>query len=195
MFYLHLPGVFTPTRCAEILAQARERGFEPSKVNFYGEQRSMASVRNNSRLEWDNVELARELGAAVQKAAGAQFPVRFADMDYVGPAEHLRVYRYEPGEYFKPHRDGKFRQDGLITRMTVLAYLNDTAGGQTVLMPEGPGAPEAFIEIQPRTGDILVFQHEFWHEGRPVTEGEKFVLRTDLFYSVPAVDLLPAESD
>lgn len=192
MFTLHLPNVLSPARCAEILAQAQARGFEAAKVNYYGQQRSMTDVRNNSRLEWDNPELAQELGEAVRRAAADRFPATIDGMDYVEPATHMRVYRYVPGEYFKPHRDGKFRQGALITRVTVLAYLNDTVGGQTLLMPDGPSRPDTFYEVQPRVGDILMFQHEHWHEGRPVSEGEKYVLRTDLFYRIPAVGLLPA---
>jgi prolyl 4-hydroxylase len=195
MFHLHLPGVLTPERCTDILAQAEALGFETAKVNFYGEQRLMTDIRRNSRLEWDNERLANELGDAVRTAAGDQFPLTFDGMPYVKPASHLRVYRYEPGDYFKTHRDGKFKQDGLLTRMTVLAYLNDTEGGQTILMPDGAGQPDKFIEIQPHIGDVLMFQHEFWHEGRPVTSGLKFVLRTDLFYRIPAVGLIPARAD
>lgn len=195
MFYLHMPSAVSAERCAEILAQAQARGFEAAKVNYYGTQRSMAHVRNNSRLEWDNAELAQELGAAVRRGAGERFPVVFEGMPYEGPAEHMRVYRYEPGQYFKPHRDGKFRAGALITRMTVLLYLNDTEGGQTLLMPAGPGEPQAFVEVQPRAGDVLMFQHELFHEGRPVTAGLKYVLRTDLFYRIQAAGLIPAKGD
>jgi predicted 2-oxoglutarate/Fe(II)-dependent dioxygenase YbiX len=194
MFYLHLPCVLDPLRCSEILAQAQAIGFETSKVNYYGEQRLMTDIRRNERLEWDNEALARELGDALKQAAGAQFPASVDGMPYVGPASHLRVYRYVPGDYFKTHRDGKFRQGGLLTRVTVLAYLNDADGGETVLMPEGPEQPEKFVAVTPRAGDVLLFQHELWHEGRPVQAGNKFVLRTDLFYQIIASDLLPADA-
>jgi prolyl 4-hydroxylase len=184
MFHLHLSGVFTRQRCDDILAQAKALGFETAKVNFYGEQRLMTDIRKNSRLEWDNVELANELAHTLQKAAGSQFPFVIGDLPYVKPASHLRVYRYEPGDYFKPHRDGKFRQDPFITRVTVLVYLNDAEGGETVLMPGGGADPEQYIRIEPKAGDVLMFQHEIWHEGRPVTTGHKYVLRTDLFYEM-----------
>jgi hypothetical protein len=59
-------------------------------------------------------------------------------------------------------------------------------------MPDGPGHPEKFIEIKPRTGDVLMFRHELWHEGRPIQSGEKYVLRTDLFYRITAMDLITA---
>jgi hypothetical protein len=179
-------------RCAEIRSQAQAMGFETSKVNYYGEQRRMTDIRRNERLEWDNEALARELGDAVRAAAGELFPESVEGMPYVEPASHLRIYRYVPGDYFKTHRDGKFRQGGLLTRITVLAYLNDADGGETVLMPEGPDQPEKFVEIQPRAGDVLMFRHELWHEGRPIQSGEKFVLRTDLFYRITATDLVQA---
>jgi hypothetical protein len=170
-------------------------GFETSKVNYHGEQRLMTDIRRNERVEWDNESLARELGDAVRTAAGEQFPVSVEGMRYVEPASHLRIYRYVPGDYFKTHRDGKLRMGGLLTRITVLAYLNDADGGETVLMPDGPGHQEKFIEIKPRTGDVLMFRHELWHEGRPIQSGEKYVLRTDLFYRITASDLIPAGTD
>jgi hypothetical protein len=41
-----------------------------------------------------------------------------------------------------------------------------------------------FLEtpVKPKPGMTLVFQHELWHEGAPVTRGRKYVLRTDVLY-------------
>lgn len=50
-------------------------------------------------------------------------------------------------------------------------------------MPNGFGKPETFIHIHPKAGDILLFEHPAWHEGRPVNSGEKYVLRNDVFYT------------
>ncbi len=58
--------------------------------------------------------------------------------------------------------------------MTFMIYLNeDMKGGET-----------KFIEcdIKPETGKALIFIHELLHEGAPVLEGVKYVLRTDVMY-------------
>jgi predicted 2-oxoglutarate/Fe(II)-dependent dioxygenase YbiX len=101
----------------------------------------------------------------------------------VGAASHFRFYRYRPGQYFKPHRDGAYQDGQKESLVTALFYLNDADGGETVLMPYGLRQAWAHRPILPRAGDALLFEHRVWHEGRPVNSGEKYVLRTDLFYS------------
>lgn len=182
MYHLHLKSVLAPTLCEELMASAREKGFEPAKVNSYGEQKTMSNVRNNERLEWDDVVLARRLGDVLLVAAADSFPFAMEDQVYAKTGEHFRMYRYRPGQYFKPHRDGHFQAGELESFVTALFYLNDADEGETILMPTSYHYKDNWIEIAPRAGDVLLFQHDFWHEGRPVASGEKYVLRTDLFY-------------
>ncbi|MGK0390517.1 MAG: prolyl 4-hydroxylase [Maribacter sp.] len=55
-----------------------------------------------------------------------------------------------------------------------MVYLNkNMKGGET-----------RFIEstIQPKIGKALIFRHGLVHEGCPVLEGVKYVLRTDIMY-------------
>ena len=181
-FHLHLQGVLTPAFCDTLIADANARGFEPALVNSYGEQKQLSNVRNNDRLEWDNPALARELEGLLQAAAGDQFPYQMEGRTFARAGDHFRIYRYRPGQYFKPHRDGHFQLKELESQVTVLSYLNDTTGGETILMPTSYLYRDNWLTIAPRAGDALLFQHDFWHEGRPVTAGEKYVLRTDLFY-------------
>ena len=39
------------------------------------------------------------------------------------------------------------------------------------------------VKIQPEPGTVLLFIHEEKHEGLPVTNGVKYVLRTDVIYN------------
>jgi prolyl 4-hydroxylase len=182
MFHLHLKSVFSPHFCERVIADARQLGFQAATVNNYGEQKTMTHIRNNERLEWDNPVLARQIEAAIQGAAADAFPYVIEDQSFVQANSHLRVYRYEPGQYFKPHRDGHEFRNGFESWVTVLCYLNDTAGGETILMPRSVRYPDDWITITPQVGDVLLFLHDFVHEGRPVVSGEKFALRTELFY-------------
>lgn len=187
MFYLHLKNVLSPERCAELMAVACAKGFEPATVNNYGQQERLNNVRNNERLEWDNPQLARELEAALQLVCGDQFPYLLEDQVFASAGSHFRMYRYSPGQYFKPHRDGHFQDKEFESWVTVLFYLNDTDGGETILIPTSYAYRDNWITISPKAGDVLMFQHDFWHEGRPVNSGEKYVLRTDLFYREASV--------
>lgn len=184
MYHLHLHSVLTSQFCEELIANALGRGFEAAKVNSFGEQKQMTSVRNNERLEWDDSALARQLERNLLLAAADNFPFIVEGQVYAKAGEHLRMYRYRPGQYFKPHRDGHFRAGGLESHVTVLFYLNDADEGETILMPTSYHYKDDWIRVAPRAGDVLMFHHDFWHEGRPVASGEKYVLRTDLFYRV-----------
>jgi predicted 2-oxoglutarate/Fe(II)-dependent dioxygenase YbiX len=183
MWHRHITGLLSAEECQRLIDRGLKQGFEAAKVNHYGDQTMMTQVRNNERLEFDDHVLAVELQNKLMIALGDDFPHVFANKDYAKAGTHFRMYRYTPGQYFKPHKDGSFQDGEFESEITVLFYLNDAQGGETVLMPYGVSQAWSHIVIQPRAGDVLLFEHNVWHEGRQVTAGEKFVLRTDLFYS------------
>ena len=182
MFYKHLTGVLTAQECQVLIARGHGLGFQQALVNNYGSDELLTHIRNNDRVEFDDQQLAIELGAKLLTALADQFPYHVEHRQYVKPGDHFRMYRYVPGQYFKPHRDGSFKDKELESEITVLFYLNDADGGETVLMPYGLQQKWAHQAFTPKAGDVLMFNHKTWHEGRPVNNGEKYVLRTDLFY-------------
>lgn len=94
----------------------------------------------------------------------------------------LRVYRYHVGQQFGAHSDQPyFDADGRQSRLTLLVYLDAVCvGGETAFLEiERP----AGVVVTPRVGRALFFQQSLLHEGRPVTEGIKHVLRTDVIYA------------
>eukprot|EP00878_Enallax_costatus_P017830 GHUV01018736.1.p1 GENE.GHUV01018736.1~~GHUV01018736.1.p1 ORF type:complete len:323 (+),score=112.08 GHUV01018736.1:63-1031(+) len=115
-----------------------------------------------------------------------------------------RLYRYTPGNVYRPHIDGAWPGSGLDTdgkylydafgdrwsRLTFLVYLNDDfEGGQTTYYtPSGEkvGCLDA-RGVQPVQGNVMVFPHggtvgSLVHEGSAVLEGAKYVIRTDVLY-------------
>ena len=38
-------------------------------------------------------------------------------------------------------------------------------------------------EIVPRTGSVLLFEHQCYHEGATLEQGRKYVVRSDLMYT------------
>ena len=184
MYRKHAQGALEALRCQELALAADGAGFEKATVNYYGQQREMDKVRNNERSSIVDAVLARELEERLKAALGADFPWRIDGRAFAKVGERLRAYRYRPGQYFKPHRDGSTKEEGsgLESEITALFYLNDADGGETILMPYGPGQAWAHERVEPRAGSALLFEHGMWHEGRPVNSGEKLVLRADLFY-------------
>lgn len=182
MWHVHLKKAFQADFCDEIVQKAKARGFERAAVNNYGTQKVMENIRNNERLEFDDEELATKLQAQLQIVLGDSFPYVFEERSFVKAGDHFRVYRYVPGQYFKPHKDGSFQLGELESEITALLYLNDAVGGETVLYPYGYSQTWKNVTVAPEKGDVLLFNHSVWHEGKEVREGEKLVLRTDLFY-------------
>jgi predicted 2-oxoglutarate/Fe(II)-dependent dioxygenase YbiX len=93
----------------------------------------------------------------------------------IGLNPRLRYYRYEPGERFPPHFDIA-HEEGPEARtfLTFIVYLNEGyQGGETRF---------GDVAVAPRAGMALVFPHELRHEGAPITEGWKCVLRSDVMY-------------
>lgn len=131
------------------------------------------AVRNNTRVMWDD---EREANALLDRVR-AKVPVRLSDMHLLGANPRLRLYRYGPGEKHGAHWDTVVEMPGGVkSLLTLVFYLNDGFdGGDTDF-------PELNQRIVPRKGSALLFQHRILHEACRVTRGEKFVLRTDIFY-------------
>ncbi|ROT34699.1 hypothetical protein SODALDRAFT_83279 [Sodiomyces alkalinus F11] len=121
--------------------------------------------------------------------------------ELVGLSPNIRVYRYLKGQYFDAHYDDS--NNVLLTTdpahppvpckttWTLLLYLTTSAdgddagcsGGQTVFFPNDRRRSSEEIAVPPQTGLLLLHKHGddcMLHEGREVTAGEKWVLRTDL---------------
>jgi predicted 2-oxoglutarate/Fe(II)-dependent dioxygenase YbiX len=104
----------------------------------------------------------------------------------IGMDDGFRFYRYEAGQRFNAHKDGVVVRSPLIrSRLTCLFYLNeDFEGGETVYYAPDrvDGVRPVVASVIPQTGMAVIFQHEWWHEGRGVRTGRKYVLRSDVFY-------------
>lgn len=102
------------------------------------------------------------------------------------------MYRYVPGDKFKKHYDAAYtRPDGSATTfITLQTYLNDVPkhdGGSTRFLSTKSSSPNKVpksIEVQPKAGSVLVFEHRLWHEGSLLTSGNKYTFRTDVLYQL-----------
>lgn len=107
----------------------------------------------------------------------------------------FRFTRYSEGHHFKPHKDGLFvLHDNYRSIYTVMLYLNDSfEGGTTKFYETDPlqkvsGDTEALLQVAPKvnlipkTGTLVIFNHDALHEGLPITKGKKYVLRTDIIF-------------
>ncbi|MBL8812798.1 MAG: 2OG-Fe(II) oxygenase [Planctomycetaceae bacterium] len=176
-------NVFAPEECRSLISRAEDSGFVAASVRTSQGRQMMTQLRNNDRIELNDPELSAELWNRI-----APF-LPILDGHYpTGVDDQLRFYRYTASQQFKRHKDGVVTNDrGETSRLSYLVYLNDDCeGGETAFREfrNSNGTPEKVEYIvSPSTGTALLFRHERWHEGCPVTSGIKYVLRTDVFYS------------
>lgn len=174
--------LFTREECAHLIERAEAIGFEAAAVRTRSGPQMMTHIRNNDRALLVDPELADEMWRRVQ-----EFLPELDGRRPCGVDAQLRFYRYVPGQQFKRHKDGSATDDqGRASKLSYLVYLNDDcAGGSTTFRDyverDGDRQEITFV-VMPSAGTALLFRHERWHEGMPVSSGRKYVLRTDVFY-------------
>lgn len=116
----------------------------------------------------------------------------------------FRCYRYIPGDYFRPHTDGAWPgsrisqgavlADAFGDRLSQLTFLillsGDYVGGSTCFH-QGSGVDQD-VETRTPLGGALVFPHGYHpdsplHSGAPVLSGAKYMIRTEVLYSLEVV--------
>lgn len=173
IFSIH--DFLSPQECENFIAAGERMGFADAPINSYSGVVVDKDVRNNARVMIDDPPLASFLW----ERAGPLLPPQIGGWEAVGVNERFRYYRYEVGERFAPHYDGAFyRQNGEQSVLTFMMYLNDGfEGGETKFH-----LPTGMLTVQPVSGLALFFVHHRLHEGAPVVQGRKYVLRTDVMY-------------
>jgi prolyl 4-hydroxylase len=170
----------TRQECLDTIVKSEGIGYELAKVNTASGAKVRTDIRNNSRAFYKSEELAQALWDKLQPLLPAPL-ASLANSTAIGLNELFRFYRYQRGHQFKGHFDESYiRNDRESSYFTFMVYLNDNfQGGDTAFRS---------LSIQPRQGMALVFLHSLYHEGSEVTQGVKYVLRSDVMYrtDVPA---------
>lgn len=118
--------------------------------------------------------------------------------------ECIKFNSYKPGGFFAPHRDGPWiPSEDMASIYTLLVYLNDDfEGGETEFVQHPVGQRESRQPtgyVVPKTGTALIFNHDAWHSGLPLSKGTKYVLRTEVIFFRPrgmcAIDRYSFQSD
>jgi len=166
-----------PSECEAMIRRIEEAGCGPAPITTVRGFEMRPDIRNNSRAIIDDPMFAAELFRRIRD----RIPRLFSGWTAVGANERFRCYRYEPGERFALHGDGAFfRNEHERSFLTFMIYLNESfEGGKTMFL-------DPKIEIPPKTGMALFFQHPILHEGCEVTRGVKYVLRSDVMYRAPS---------
>ncbi|PJJ60472.1 prolyl hydroxylase family protein [Hymenobacter chitinivorans] len=171
---LEIPDFLSPAECTQLIARSEQQGFAEAGVGLATGAQVIKSIRNNYRLEYPDAALAETFWQRLRPDLSG-LPAEADGAAPVGLYEQFRFYRYDVGERFNRHKDGSIRISAEVaSRWTFLLYLNDDFEG---------GATEfETLTVAPRRGSALCFRHELRHKGCPVTQGRKYVLRSDILY-------------
>ncbi|MES3021319.1 MAG: 2OG-Fe(II) oxygenase [Pseudomonadota bacterium] len=165
-----IPGFLSPDECLRLIELSEKCGFVAADVRTSDGQKAMPTVRNNERVLVESQEWVRLLWERLDQFA-------IPDIDGQSPfglPRELRFYKYRQGQRFKMHKDGPWLENGMTSKLTFLVYLNEEfAGGETDFK---------IFTVKPVTGMALLFIHATWHEGAAISEGLKYVLRSDVLY-------------
>jgi predicted 2-oxoglutarate/Fe(II)-dependent dioxygenase YbiX len=171
----------TPAECDHHIALTEAAGYDDAPISTGRGFVMRKDIRNNDRVMIDDNPLAAELF----ERARPFLPATFLMWKPVGLNERFRYYRYGPGQKFDWHFDGAFTRDtGDSSKLTFMVYLNDGfVGGETAFNLRRLGKVEEddeVLRVVPEAGAALVFRHDVLHTGAVVTQGTKYVLRTDV---------------
>ncbi len=192
-----LRDVLSRDECRQLLGASEAMGYEPDEPA--GGSRSVSAHNFFWLADEQLLEqlfrrclpfLPRELGGCRLAGLNARW----------------RFYRYVPGVIYRPHIDGAWPGSGMRngryeydafggeqrSRLTFLVYLNEGfTGGCTTFFLSSPeeGVLHGF-PVQPLQGSVLCFPHgdtagSLLHEGSAVLRGSKYIIRTDVLYTLP----------
>jgi hypothetical protein len=165
--------VLTGDECAQVIDRIESLGPTVAPITTARGFVMRPDIRNNTRVIFDDAGFAQRLFERVE----AQLPRPLCGMQPVGANERFRCYRYEHEQRFAPHYDGAFvRDDSERSLLTFMVYLNEGFRGGTTTFHDFD------VEVVPKTGRALFFQHFLLHEGCSVTSGVKYALRSDVMY-------------
>ncbi len=156
------------------------------------------SYRNNERQIVDDLELSTSLFSIIKSFIPSKIQVKTisdnekGDWKLKGLNSRIRVCRYLPNQYFTKHLDGVHYVSELEqSKLTFMIYLNshdEFKGGRTLFYSSKEN-DEIIGSYKPVKGDLIVFDHNLWHSGEDVVEGEKYILRSDIIYSKSSVNI------
>ena len=185
-----LDNVLTEAECSELIKVTEEQGYEPALLNVgFGEQQLRTDMRKSERVLIFSVEKANMIWERIKDYIPDVWKDKYGLLrQVVGLNERLSCLKYGPGDYFRPHQDGKFvRPDGSEESfITIQLYLNEGfEGGDTTFMSLCNGEN---VGVVPKIGRVLVFQHDIQHEGSLLVQGTKYSIRTDVMYKAGAFE-------
>ena len=193
-----LLNVLTPTECEALINLSEGLGYLPDAAVSLPRD-----IRHNDNVVWITDEatdeiLWRRIADAVCADLRPYHPHR-----PLGINARFRFYRYNTGDFFKPHTDGAWSGSRVVngelhnnaypdrfSQMTLLLFLNDDfEGGATRFLVRDACNGGKRIDVRTPAGGALCFPHGMHplhcvHSSEPIIEGVKYIIRSDILFDI-----------
>ncbi len=187
MNYIVVPNLLSKERCQELIALSEATGYDEADISYAAGAKMNKEHRDNSRCLLRSEELRLELENFMLPHIPMKLPIIklggiIEQKEFLRLSGNFRFYKYQQTQKFNKHRDGNILEEGGLSLVTVLIYLNSVnkgAGGETNICDRMLDKP--FL-VTPEEGKVLMFNHALIHSGEELKEGIKYILRTDLIY-------------
>ena len=176
-FMLH--NLLSQKDCEGIVRNCNSMGFTGAALNLgNGKSVIRRQERYCGRILLDVLDLGTLWGRL--RPHLSQTSIGRNTYEPFGLNPRLRILKYTRGQFFRKHYDGGHNR----SLMTLIIYLSDACRGGETNFYKGSRCVDS---VRPRTGSALLFFHDRHplsplHEGSDVIRGEKYVLRTDVYF-------------
>lgn len=181
---LLIKSAFDENFCKQLIAE-KINSFKAASTHY------PTSYRNNERQVVDNEILSAILFEKIEKYIPDKIEVTGISEDEHGTWKleslnsRIRFCKYGENQYFNKHLDGvHFISKDKQSKLTFMIYLNGNEefdGGRTLFF-NSKVDNKVIGSYEPAQGDLMIFDHNFWHSGETVRSGNKYILRSDIIY-------------
>ncbi len=178
-----IENFWSAEECADMIDRAEsEDEFEQATLQTPSLVGYRLNYRNNDKYTFNDAELADKIWEKLKDDPNLHKKVGW---DPIGLNNQFRIYRYDGTKehFFALHYDASYDKIPGVEQsfVTLLIYLNEGfEGGETSFQ-----GVDGDYDLIPKTGlAALMTQHNYLHQAKRVTDGTKYVLRTDVMYRV-----------
>lgn len=184
-----LINLLNDTECNELITKVESLNMRP--VN------ATENYRKMNHTMFEDKQLVNKIWTRIEKYLPSKLLIKEDNINIYGKSfcslgewklidlnSMWRCGKYNQNGLFAAHRDG-FYSPTLDNRSfyTFMIYLNeDFEGGTTKFLLDDLCGVTKEVEINIKRGMAIIFPHNYLHEGTIITDGQKYILRSDVMY-------------
>lgn len=202
-FGFALENFFSEKECEHYIKETEKIGYKSMEKEYPKEYRNCERIcllsSELSSLIWERLKMFLN-----EKDVKDKKPMDFYSEGIWKPKEVnpcLKFSKYYQGQKFKPHVDGLWSpNENEVTIHTILIYLNDNFEGGNTNFIKAPKTKDVLLSFldpkqkyevydtfKPKKGSALIFSGDLLHEGEVITNGVKYLIRTELIFEKASI--------